>query len=147
MLDDRITRKPSEYSNYIARLQYYYRNKMNPYLNVNVVAGVDGGERFIGTSDMFGNAFHNSFAVTGISYYFALPIIEKLWNPECTKEQTRTTLIEAFKVLFVKDARACDQIRIATIDRNTGLSFEDVRLQVPWNYQGAVNKPNIYHAL
>jgi len=107
---------PEEIYNYLCRVMYGRRNKMNPLWNYIVVAGYREGQPFLGHVDLLGTCYKDDFLATGYGAYIALPLIRKAWTPELTKEQAVKLLEECMRVLFYRDARSSNKIQIGTLD-------------------------------
>lgn len=63
---------PRDYFNYLSRLHYQRRMKMDPLWNNSIVGGVrkDNGEAFLGTVDMYGTKVESNFLLTGLSLHY-----------------------------------------------------------------------------
>jgi 20S proteasome subunit beta 7 len=113
---------PEEIYNYLSRVLYNRRNKMNPLWNYLVVAGFRDGESFLGHVDLLGTCYKDDFLATGYGGYIALPLIRKAWRPDFTKEEAVKLLEDCMRVLFYRDARSSNKIQIATLD-DTGIAI------------------------
>eukprot|EP00026_Physarum_polycephalum_P015571 Phypoly_transcript_16284.p1 GENE.Phypoly_transcript_16284~~Phypoly_transcript_16284.p1 ORF type:complete len:252 (+),score=39.34 Phypoly_transcript_16284:52-807(+) len=107
---------PEEIYNYLCRVQYNRRNRMNPLWNYLVVAGFREGTPFLGHVDLLGTCYKDDFIATGYGGHIALPLIRKAWKPELTKEEAVKLLEDCMRVLFYRDARSTNKIQIATLD-------------------------------
>ena len=74
---------------YIAYNQYEMRNKADPNMVTNVIAGFKDGKRFLGEVDMYGTKYEKDHIVTGMASkynyklaYMCRAIISNYWNPE-----------------------------------------------------------------
>jgi len=113
---------PEEIYNYLCRVMYSRRNKMNPLWNYLVVAGYRDSEPFLGHVDLLGTCFKDDFLATGYGGYIALPLIRKAWHANLTKEEAVKLLEDCMRVLFYRDARSTNRIQIATLD-DTGIQI------------------------
>jgi hypothetical protein len=92
---------------------YQRRNKMNPLWNHLLVAGFKEGKPFLGSVDLIGTAYEDEFLATGFGSYLAIPILRKKWHADMEEGEARELLEECLRVLFYRDCRALNRIRIA----------------------------------
>jgi 20S proteasome alpha/beta subunit len=112
-LDDGFEHSPSEIFHYLRSLMYQRRNKMNPLWNNLLVAGFKDGKSFLGSVDLIGTAYEDDFLATGFGSYLAIPIMRKKWRPDMEEGEARELLEECLRILFYRDCRALNKIRIA----------------------------------
>jgi len=112
-LDDVFEHSPSEIFHYLRSLMYQRRNKMNPLWNNLLVAGFKDGKSFLGSVDLIGTAYEDDFLATGFGSYLAIPIMRKKWRPDMEEGEARELLEECLRILFYRDCRALNKIRIA----------------------------------
>ena len=64
--------KPRDYFNYLSRVQYQRRMKMDPIWNGSIVGGVrqDNGEAFLGMVDLYGTKIEGNFLITGLGAHY-----------------------------------------------------------------------------
>ena len=64
--------KPRDYFNYLSRLNYQRRMKMDPLWNGTIMAGVDKktGELFLGSLDLYGTKIEANFVLNGLSAHY-----------------------------------------------------------------------------
>jgi len=120
--DDGSRLYPEEIYNYLSRVLYNRRNRMNPLWNYLVVAGYREGEPFLGHVDLLGTCYKDDFLATGYGAYIALPLIRKAWRADFTKADAVKLLEDSMRVLFYRDARSTNKIQIATLDE-TGINI------------------------
>jgi 20S proteasome subunit beta 7 len=65
---------PTEVYNYLSKLMYARRTKMNPLWNTLLVGGVRKGERFLGYVDLIGTTYTASTLATGYGAYMCAPL-------------------------------------------------------------------------
>jgi 20S proteasome subunit beta 7 len=92
---------------------YQRRNKMNPLWNNLLVGGFKDGKAFLGSVDYIGTAYEDDFLATGFGSYLAIPILRKKWRPDMEEGEARELMEECLRVLFYRDCRALNKIRIA----------------------------------
>lgn len=111
--DDGHTLGAPEIYEYLSRLMYGRRSKMNPLWNSLLVGGFKDGKSFLGYVDLLGTTYSASTLATGYGAYIALPLLRK------AVEGRETTLTEAeatdimetcMKVLFYRDARSLNKV-------------------------------------
>jgi 20S proteasome subunit beta 7 len=112
-IDDGFSHSPSEVFHYLRSLLYQRRNKMNPLWNHLLVGGFKDGAAFLGSVDLIGTAFQDDFAATGFGAHLAIPIMRKKWRADMEEGEARELLEECLRVLFYRDTRALNKIRIA----------------------------------
>lgn len=87
---DNIKYTPKEFGNYVARLQYYKRCKVDPYLLNNVVVGFSEEQgAYIATVDQFGTYVESDYATTGFAGYLCKPQIYNNWNKDIDEATAR----------------------------------------------------------
>jgi 20S proteasome subunit beta 7 len=112
-IDDGYTRAPHEIFHYLRAVMYQRRNKMNPLWNNLLVAGYKDGSAFLGSVDYIGTAYEDDFLATGFGSYLAIPLLRKKWRPDIEEGEARQLLEECLRILFYRDCRALNRIRIA----------------------------------
>lgn len=70
--DGALFLKPHDYFNYLSRLQYQRRMKMDPLWNGTIVGGVSqtNGEVFLGMVDLYGTKVESDFHITGLAAHY-----------------------------------------------------------------------------
>lgn len=107
--------------NYLSKVYYGRRTKMNPLWNAVLVGGVDSkNEPFLSHVDLLGVTFSSPALATGFGAYMALPLLRQLVPyPDSYKNVTeadaRAMVDKCMKVLFYRDARSIDKYDVATI--------------------------------
>ena len=134
---DGIIRTPSETFNYLSRLLYHRRSKMNPLWNNVVVAGYDAkeGKPFLGNVDLIGTSFEADFCATGLGMHLALPILRSGWTEDMTEEQALDLLKKCMRTLFYRDCRTVNRITFATVTSNGPVVKEPVAIDTEWSYR------------
>jgi len=111
-IDDGAAMSPSAMHQWLTRVMYNRRSKMDPLWNSIVVCGVRGGKAYLGTTDLYGTAYTDNFVATGLGAHMALPLMRKAWREDMTEEEARTLLVDCMRVLFYRDTRASAQITV-----------------------------------
>ena len=129
--------EPSDYCTYLARLHYYRRNKMDPFLNSHVVGGLSKkGEPFLGSVDVHGNTIQNNdYYLTGIATYFCGVLLANAGKPETlTEADARKVIEECFKVLHCRDKTASNKIQVGKVDKE-GVSIDEAyEFETKWDF-------------
>eukprot|EP00177_Eucheuma_denticulatum_P007122 GFKZ01012950.1.p1 GENE.GFKZ01012950.1~~GFKZ01012950.1.p1 ORF type:complete len:256 (+),score=31.68 GFKZ01012950.1:144-911(+) len=120
---------------YLARVMYNRRNKMDPLWNYVVVGGWQDGGGVLGLVDLVGMHFESEVIATGYGEYIGLPLLRKAWKEDMTVEEGKKVLEQVLTVLFYRDARTIDRVEIATITEK-GVQVEPAKkLQTEWSYK------------
>eukprot|EP01111_Echinosteliopsis_oligospora_P017561 TRINITY_DN765_c0_g1_i1.p1 TRINITY_DN765_c0_g1~~TRINITY_DN765_c0_g1_i1.p1 ORF type:complete len:257 (+),score=81.89 TRINITY_DN765_c0_g1_i1:57-827(+) len=143
--DDGSRLYPQEIYNYLCRVMYQRRNKMDPLWNSIVVAGHRDGESFLGHVDLLGTCYKDDYLATGYGAYIALPLIRKAWRPDLTQEEAVRLLEDCMRVMFYRDARSTNKIQVSTVS-SLGVSISKIiELQTfHWDSGEAAIRGDIY---
>ncbi|EEB09342.1 20S proteasome component beta 7 [Schizosaccharomyces japonicus yFS275] len=120
--------EPSHVHEYLARLFYYRRSKMDPLWNQAIVAGVDGPnkEPYIAFADLRGTTYTSEAIATGFAAHLGMPLLRKVTEDDkwksLTKEQARAVIDDCMRVLFYRDAGSLNKFSVATITAE-GIEF------------------------
>jgi len=132
-MDDGHQTSPSEIFHYLRAVMYQRRNKMNPLWNHVLVAGFKEGKSFLGSVDLIGTAFEDDFLATGFGSYLAIPILRKKWRPDLDEGEARALLEECLRVLFYRDCRALNKIRLAKATAEGSVISDPYTLETSWS--------------
>ncbi|PSR76223.1 hypothetical protein PHLCEN_2v8588 [Hermanssonia centrifuga] len=128
---------PAEIHEYLSRVMYARRSKMNPLWNSILVGGVKDGKSFLAYVDLLGTTYSASTLATGYGAYIALPLLRKAVEGrehELTEEEARKIMEESMKVLFYRDARSLNKFQIATV-KESGVTISDpIILETAWGF-------------
>lgn len=120
MQDDGHKLGPNEIYEYLSRLMYGRRSKMNPLWNSLLVGGFKDGQSFLGYVDLLGTTYSASTLATGYGAYIALPLLRKaVEGRETTLTEAEATEImeTALRVLFYRDARSLNKVGSCSVPR------------------------------
>jgi len=122
-MDDGHSYSPRAIHSYLTRVMYNRRTKMNPLWNTLVVVGVDSkGNSFVGSVDLVGVSYENDTISTGYGAYIAQPLLRKALERKqgqpLTKEEARTEIETALRVLHYRDCRSLSNVQICSVDQN-----------------------------
>jgi len=134
-LDDGHTLRTSQVFEYLSRVMYGKRSKMDPLWNSLVVAGWEtskadgeGGSPFLAYVDLQGTTYAAPTIATGYGAYIAVPLLRKALEdaPDgvLSEAQAEEVLKTCMKVLFYRDARSINKFQIAKIDKS-GVQISD----------------------
>ena len=115
---------------YLSKVLYNRRSKMNPLWNALVVGGFnDDGTPFLKYVDLLGVTYGSSAISTGFGSHLAVPLLRQLVpkDPDyenVSEEQARDAILNCMRVLFYRDARSLDKFSLVTIKKGEELKFE-----------------------
>ena len=115
---------------YLSKVLYNRRSKMNPLWNALVVGGFnDDGTPFLKYVDLLGVTYGSSAISTGFGSHLAVPLLRQLVpkDPDyenVTEEQARDAILNCMRVLFYRDARSLDKFSLVTVKKGEELRFE-----------------------
>lgn len=106
--------KASHVHEYLRRVFYGRRSKMNPLWNACIVAGFDeNGEVLLKYVNLLGVSYSSPCMATGFGAYMGVPLLRQKVDSEddvknLTKEDAIKLIKDCMKVLFYRDARSWD---------------------------------------
>ncbi|EER31063.1 proteasome component PRE4 [Candida tropicalis MYA-3404] len=121
---------------YLSRVLYNRRSKMNPLWNAIIVGGFEKDRTpFLKYVDLLGVTYHSSTIATGFGAHMALPLLRNLIPEDkdfvkVNEEQISKAVEDSMRVLYYRDARSGDQysVVIIKIDESTGeLDFKFIK--------------------
>ncbi|KAH9942611.1 proteasome endopeptidase complex beta subunit [Amylocystis lapponica] len=128
---------PEEVHEYLSRLMYARRSKMNPLWNALLVGGVKDGKRFLSYVDLLGTTYSAATIATGFGAYIALPLLRNAVEgreDQLTEDAARHILQDCMRVLYYRDARSLNKYQIATVTA-TGVTISDAKpLDTNWAF-------------
>lgn len=129
---------------YLARIMYNRRNKMDPLWNRVVVAGIDTDVPVLGLVDLVGTHFESPVIATGFGEHLGLPLLRKAYHKDITVEEGKQVVENILKVLFYRDARTIDRVQIATVTKDKGVDIsEPFALDTKWDYKAFISGARI----
>jgi len=134
-LEDGHQLRTSQIFEYLGRVMYNRRSKMDPLWNSLLVAGwetsklsSDGGKPFLAYVDLQGTTYSEPSIATGYGSMIALPLMRKALqqapNGVLSEEKAEEVLKTCMKVLFYRDARSINKFQIAKVTKN-GVDISD----------------------
>jgi len=128
---------PHEVHEYLARIMYARRSKMNPLWNALLVGGVRDGKSFLGYVDLLGTTYQASTLATGYGAHIALPLLRQAVETRedtLTEEEARKIITESMRVLFYRDARSLNKFQIAKVTEAGVDISEPIVLDTHWSF-------------
>lgn len=125
---------------YLTRVLYNRRLKMDPLWNAVLVAGFnDDKTPFIRYVDLLGVSYGALALATGFGSHLAIPLLRKLvpYDLDYVKvkeDEARDAVINAMRVLYYRDARASDKYTVAV------LAVRDGEIEVTFNLEMKVEQ-------
>ncbi|GMG58505.1 unnamed protein product [Ambrosiozyma monospora] len=116
--------KANHVHEYLTRILYNRRSKMDPLWNACVVAGFDDeGKSFLKYVDLLGVAFASPTLATGFGAHLAIPLLRQRVDSEAdvknlTKADAIQLIKDCMKVLFYRDARSLDKYSMAVLSES-----------------------------
>ncbi|KAF9941377.1 Proteasome subunit beta type-7 [Mortierella antarctica] len=137
--DDGHTLATSNIYEYLWRVMYNRRSKMNPLWNTFVLAGFDKGERFLGAIDLKGTPYQSPSIATGFGSHLAQPILRKELETRggednISEEDAVKIMQKCMKVLFYRDARSMNKFQLAKITENGVTISEPMTVETEWAF-------------
>lgn len=123
---DKPNLKANHVHEYLTRVMYNRRSKMNPLWNAILVAGYDDkGEVLLKYVDLLGVSYSAPCLATGFGTHLAIPLLRKKVDSEedikkLTKEEAINAVKDCMKVLFYRDARSWNNYTLCIIEKSTG---------------------------
>jgi len=133
MTDDGSLLSPHSIQSYLTRLMYQRRNKMNPLYDELVVGGLRDGKKFLGYIDHKGVSFQGDTIATGYGAYIAIPLLRKYWKPDMSYQEAKDLLDGCLRVLYYRDARAYNRVRLATSTVEGTKVSEPYEISTDWS--------------
>ncbi|KAJ3022770.1 UNVERIFIED_CONTAM: Proteasome subunit beta type-7 [Siphonaria sp. JEL0065] len=136
--DDGHVLGPKNVFEYMSRVMYGRRTKVNPLWNSLVIAGVKNAEPFLGYVDLQGTSYQSSTIATGFGGHLALPILRKaiddIGEENLTEEQATKIIEDAMRVLYYRDARSLNKFQRATVTSAGVTITEPYSLPTDWGF-------------
>ena len=123
---------PIEVSNYIKRLMYSKRTRMDPFVMKCVLAGVNNdGSLYLTGTDMFGTQWEDNYISLGISAY--LKGVQLMDSANKSREEAYNALKEVFVGLVARHITMTGLIEFVDVTEN-GIKFEKpIEIKPNWD--------------
>ncbi|KXN71929.1 N-terminal nucleophile aminohydrolase [Conidiobolus coronatus NRRL 28638] len=126
---------------YLCRIMYNRRSKVDPLWNSYIVGGVHKDERFLACVDLKGSTYKSNTLATGFGAHLAQPILRRRAEgreDELTEEEAKDIIEECMRVLFYRDARSLNKIQVSTITKDGAKISEPYSLSTEWGFAESV---------
>jgi len=133
-MDDGASMSASALHHWLTRIMYNRRSKMDPLWNSIVIAGFRDGKAYLGTTDLYGTMYEDSFIATGLGAHMALPLLRKAWREDMGEAEARKLLEDCMRVLFYRDTRASSKISIGKTDASGCVVDAPTALETYWEH-------------
>lgn len=142
---------PNEIIHYLSNINYYRRNKMNPYYISTLIGGIDANNKpILASVDMYGTLLTGNYLVTGLGHYFCNSILAVEYPSDytlLTKQGALDLLHKCFGVLYCRDVRNGDTIRYGSLEyseetHSNVYSEIERRVATNWDYQQFLSMNN-----
>ncbi|XP_036229308.1 proteasome subunit beta type-4 [Bactrocera oleae] len=112
---DDIEMQPKSLYNWLTRILYNRRSRINPLWLEMVVGGMQDGVPFLGHVDLRGRAYEDDVVATGFGKHFALPLVrEQISNNRLlSQSEASQVLRKCMEVLYYRDCRAISKYSVA----------------------------------
>ncbi|KAJ3333043.1 Proteasome subunit beta type-7 [Blyttiomyces sp. JEL0837] len=136
--DDGHTIGPKNVYEYLSRVMYNRRSKVDPLWNSLVVAGMKNGEPFLGYVDLQGTTYQSPSIATGFGGYLAQPLLRKALETHgeenITEEMAEKIINDCMRVLFYRDARSLNKLQRAVITADRVFITAPYELETNWDF-------------
>lgn len=147
--------RPEHVYEYMSRVMYNRRTKMNPLWNSIVIAGTSPAPLaiqvketsntpkpsegpFLSYVDLLGTTYSAPVIATGMGSAMGIPLLrtaaeDDKWK-SLSREDARKTLDECMRVLYYRDARSLNKFSVATVT-SEGITIEkDQTVDTQWEF-------------
>lgn len=146
-LDDGRQLTGREIYNWLSRVMYNRRMRLDPLWNSLLVAGVHKGDVSLGMVDLYGTSFEEDFIATGFGHHLGMPILRERWRPNMPEAEARQLLEDVMRVLLYRDTRTMNKIQIGRIATDGVSISEPFSLSTKWDYKQFIDpKAGAEHA-
>nr|AIF54504.1 20S proteasome subunit beta 7 [Tritrichomonas foetus] len=117
---------PSEVSNYIKRLMYERRSKMNPFVMRCILAGIDkDGSKLLTATDLYGTQWEDEYVASGYGAHMqGVQIPKALKSADVTRDVVMDAIKEVFIGLTARHSTMSGPIEFVDVTAN-GIEFLD----------------------
>jgi len=139
--DDGCSMTPKEVYSYLCRVLYNRRSKMDPLWNSLVVAGVNKGEKFVGSVGMLGTSYEDSHVATSFGNHLSRPLFREFQRDDMSLEEAMSLMQEALRVLFYRDKNSINKFILSKVDSDGVAVSQPFALDTKWDLKAFIN-PN-----
>ena len=105
-------------------------------------AGVRDDGAYLCCVDLYGNQYQTHQLTTGIARMLCPPIIDASFQPDMPVEEAKALMLRCFQALYARYSLAEREVVLCTVS-SSGIQEERVRIDIPYNYRGYINKEDI----
>lgn len=122
--DDGADMDPREIHEYLVRVLYNRRNKMDPLWNSLVIAGVDTDPEtgdavpFLGNVGMLGTHFTDKHTATGFGQHLARPLFRQYHRDDMSEEEAEALIKKALTVCFYRDKNSINKFTLKSVTKD-----------------------------
>ncbi|GJQ11349.1 hypothetical protein GpartN1_g3140.t1 [Galdieria partita] len=142
--NDEHIQTPRSVHQYLGRVLYAQRSRLNPLWNSLLVGGYAASQSFLGVVDLYGTTFESEVLATGFGVLLGLPLLRKAYRPDLSINEGIKIVEDVFRVLFYRDARSINRIQVATATSAGVTISEPYSLETKWDFEGFVNPRSTY---
>ncbi|EME29591.1 20S proteasome subunit beta 7 [Galdieria sulphuraria] len=142
--NDEHKKSPRSLHQYLGRVLYAQRSRLNPFWNSLIVGGYVQSQSFLGMVDLYGTTFESEVLASGFGVLLGLPLLRKAYRPDLTVQEGIKIVEEVYRVLFYRDARSINRIQVATATVDGVTISEPYSLETKWDFKGFVNPRSTY---
>ncbi|KAK9804889.1 hypothetical protein WJX72_010345 [[Myrmecia] bisecta] len=134
-MDDGVVLSPREIYNYMTRVMYNRRNKMDPLWNSLVICGFQDGKPFLGTVGMIGTHYTDEHVATGFGNMLARPLFRERHHPDMSEAEATKLLHDALRVCYYRDKNSINKFQMAKATAEGVTISEPFSLETNWEYK------------
>jgi 20S proteasome subunit beta 7 len=104
---------PEHVYEYLSRVMYSRRSRVDPLWNSLICGGVRNGKRFLGVVDLHGTTWQSTTVATGFGAYLAQPLLRKAVEgreDQLSEQEAIKIIQDSMRVLFYRDARSLNKV-------------------------------------
>jgi 20S proteasome subunit beta 7 len=122
---------------YLGRVMYHRRTKLNPLWNTLVVGGYNEGKKFLGYVDLYGQTYEAPIVATGLGAFYTQPILRKAVEGRedpLTEAEAIEVLNTCLRILFYRECRTVNRMKRAKVTAD-GVEITDAySLSTEWAF-------------
>uniref|UniRef100_A0A1L8EE07 Proteasome subunit beta n=1 Tax=Haematobia irritans TaxID=7368 RepID=A0A1L8EE07_HAEIR len=139
--EDELEMKPKALYNWLTRVLYNRRSRINPLWLEVVVGGLDNGEPFLGHVDLRGRAYQDDVVATGFGKHLALPLVREhlVEGQKLTQAQASEVLRKCMEVLYYRDCRSMPKYTVAVCTKDGSIVQGPFNVNENWQLASMVS--------
>jgi len=127
----------SQIYEWLTRLMYARRSKMDPLWLALLVGGWEKGQPFLAHVDLLGTTYTSPTLATGYGAYIAQPLLRKAVEGregQLSREEAEKVIEDCMRILFYRDARTINKYQIAHITADGVEISKPKSLETSWGF-------------